>query len=130
MYSNTVMDHFRSPRNVGDMVDADAVGNAGNPISGNTIALYLKIAEGTVTDARFRAFGCAASIAASSMVTEWVIGRAIEEAASIENDTIALALGGLPQTKMHCSAMAADGVRTAIEDYRTRQGAHTKALVK
>ncbi len=127
MYSPAVMDHFHSPRNVGDLPDADGVGNAGNPISGNTIALYLKIAEGTVTDAKFRTFGCAASIAASSMVTEWVIGRTADEAASIENDTIAEALGGLPPTKMHCSAMAADGVRTAIEDYRRRREVDAKA---
>ena len=126
MYSSTVMDHFRSPRNVGDLPDADGVGNAGNPISGNTIALYLRIADGTVTDAKFRTFGCAASIAASSMVTEWLIGRTTEEAAAIENKTIADALGGLPPTKMHCSAMAADGVRTAIEDYRNRQDANPK----
>lgn len=126
MYSSTVMDHFRSPRNVGDLADADGVGNAGNPISGNTIALYLRIADGTVTDAKFRTFGCAASIAASSMVTEWVIGRTAEEAETIENHTIAEALGGLPPTKMHCSAMAADGVRTAIEDYRSRRGANLK----
>ncbi len=122
MYSSTVMDHFHAPRNVGDLPDADGVGNAGNPISGNTIALHLKIADGTVTDAKFRTFGCAASIAASSMVTEWVIGRTADEAASIENDTIAEALGGLPPTKMHCSAMAADGVRAAIKDYRSRHG--------
>ena len=127
MYSPAVMDHFHSPRNVGDLPDADGVGNAGNPISGNTIALYLKIADGTVTDAKFRTFGCAASIAASSKVTEWVIGRTADEAASIENDTIAEALGGLPPTKMHCSAMAADGVRTAIEDYRSRRGINAKA---
>ena len=126
MYSSTVMDHFRSPRNVGDLADADGVGNAGNPISGNTIALYLRIDDGTVTDAKFRTFGCAASIAASSMVTEWVIGRTAEEAETIENHTIAEALGGLPPTKMHCSAMAADGVRTAIEDYRSRRGANRK----
>ncbi len=127
MYSPAVMDHFHSPRNVGDLADADGVGNAGNPISGNTIALYLKIADGTVTDAKFRTFGCAASIAASSMVTEWVIGRTADEAASIENHTIAEALGGLPPTKMHCSAMAADGVRTAIEDYRRRREVNAKA---
>ena len=120
MYSTEVMDHFRSPRNVGDFHDPDGVGNAGNPINGNSIVLYLKISHGTVTDAKFRAFGCAASIAASSMATEWVIGRTIEEADSIEKDTIAVALGGLPPTKMHCSTMAADGVRTAIDDYWTR----------
>jgi len=129
MYSPVVMDHFHSPRNVGDLPDADGVGNAGNPISGNTIALYLKIADGTVTDAKFRTFGCAASIAASSMVTEWVIGRTAEEAATIENHTIADALGGLPPTKMHCSAMAADGVREAIEDYRRRREANAKAPI-
>ncbi len=129
MYSPVVMDHFHSPRNVGNLPDADGVGNAGNPISGNTIALYLKIADGTVTDAKFRTFGCAASIAASSMVTEWVIGRTAEEAATIENHTIADALGGLPPTKMHCSAMAADGVRAAIEDYRRRREANAKAPI-
>ena len=129
MYSPVVMDHFHSPRNVGDLPDADGVGNAGNPISGNTIALYLKIADGTVTDAKFRTFGCAASIAASSMVTEWVIGRTAEEAATIENHTISDALGGLPPTKMHCSAMAADGVRAAIEDYRRRREANAKAPI-
>ncbi len=129
MYSPVVMDHFHSPRNVGDLPDADGVGNAGNPISGNTIALYLKIADGTVTDAKFRTFGCAASIAASSMVTEWVIGRTAEEAAIIENHTIADALGGLPPTKMHCSAMAADGVRAAIEDYRRRREVNAKAPI-
>ena len=128
MYSEAVMDHFRSPRNVGDLPDADGVGNAGNPISGNTIALYLRIADGTVTDAKFRTFGCAASIAASSMVTEWVIGRTAEEAAAIGNHTIADALGGLPPTKMHCSAMAADGVRSAIEDYQGRRETSEKAL--
>ncbi len=126
MYSPAVMDHFHSPRNVGDLPDADGVGSTGNPISGNSIALYLKIANGTITDAKFRTFGCAASIAASSMVTEWVIGRTTEEAASIENHTIADALGGLPPTKMHCSAMAADGVRTAIADYRSRQAPNRK----
>lgn len=121
MYSTEVIDHFRSPRNVGDINNADGVGNAGNPINGNTIVLYLKISHGTITDAKFRAFGCTASIAASSMVTEWVIGRTIEEANSIEKDTIAVALGGLPPTKMHCSTMAAEGVKMAIENYSTRQ---------
>ena len=121
MYSEEVLDHFQSPRNVGDIPDADAVGEAGNPISGNTMKLYLMIADERIADAKFRTFGCAASIAASSKLTEIIIGRTLDEALAIKNDTVAEALGGLPPTKMHCSAMAADGVRAAIEDYRKRQ---------
>ena len=121
MYSEEVLDHFQSPRNVGDIPDADAVGEAGNPISGNTMKLYLMIADERIADAKFRTFGCAASIAASSKLTEIIIGRTLDEALAIKNDTVAEALGGLPPTKMHCSAMAADGVIAAIEDYRKRQ---------
>ena len=121
MYSEEVLDHFQSPRTVGDIPDADAVGEAGNPISGNTMKLYLMIADERIADAKFRTFGCAASIAASSKLTEIIIGRTLDEALAIKNDTVAEALGGLPPTKMHCSAMAADGVRAAIEDYRKRQ---------
>lgn len=124
MYSAQVLDHFQSPRNVGEIPDADAIGEAGNPISGNTMKLYLRITADHITDAKFRTFGCAASIAASSRLTELIIGRSIEEALEIKNDTVAEALGGLPPTKMHCSAMAAEGVRAAIADYRRRQGNH------
>ena len=115
------MNHFRFPRNVGDLADPDAIGKAGTTISGNNIVLNLKIVEGIVTDAKFKTFGCAASIASSSMTTVWLIGKTVEEVTSIKQDTIANALGGLPPTKMHCSAMAADGVKNAIQDYRTRQ---------
>ena len=124
MYSPTVLDHFQSPRNVGDVSHADGIGEAGNPISGNTIKLSLKIDNKTIVDAKFRTFGCAASIAASSMLTEWLMGKTVGEALTIKNDTIADALGGLPPTKMHCSAMAADGVKAAIEDYKKRADDH------
>lgn len=120
MYSAEVLDHFESPRNVGEIPDADGVGEAGNPVNGNTIKVYLKIAEDRITDAKFRSFGCAATIAASSKLTEIVIGQTVEEAAQIKNDTVAKALGGLPPTKMHCSVMAADSLRAAIADYRER----------
>ncbi len=122
MYSPEVLDHFQSPRNVGEIADADAIGEAGNPISGNNIKLYLKIDDERITEARFRTFGCAASIAASSKLTEILIGKTLEHAQQIQKDTVAEALGGLPPTKMHCSGMAADGVHAAIEDYRERQG--------
>lgn len=124
MYSPEVLDHFQSPRNVGEIADADAIGEAGNPISGNTMKLYLKIAGRSITDAKFQTFGCAASIAASSKLTEYVIGKTVDDVLKIENDTISEELGGLPPTKMHCSAMAADGVRAAIKDYEARQNNH------
>ena len=122
MYSPEVLDHFQAPRNVGEFADADAIGEGGNPISGNNIKLYLKIHDERITDARFRTFGCAASIAASSKLTEIIIGQTLEDAQQIQNDTVAEALGGLPPTKMHCSTMAADGFHTAVENYRKRQG--------
>ena len=120
MYSAEVLDHFQSPRNVGEYTEPDAVGEAGNPVNGNSMKLYLHIDGERITDARFRTFGCAASIAASSKLTELIIGQTIEEADEIRNDTVARALGGLPATKMHCSAMAADGVHAALSDYKRR----------
>ena len=121
MYSAEVLDHFQSPRNVGEIPDADGIGKSGNPISGNNMTLYLKIEHGVITDARFRTFGCAASIAAGSKLTEMIIGRSVETAAEIHNDSVAEALGGLPPTKMHCSTMAAEGVQAALSDYRHRE---------
>jgi nitrogen fixation NifU-like protein len=121
MYSPAVLDHFQSPRHVGEMSDPDGVGEAGNPINGNTIMLYLQIEKETIIRSAFRAFGCPATIAAGSRVSEWVIGKTTEEALGIEDDTIERDLGGLPPTKRHCSALAADSVRLAIENYRTRR---------
>lgn len=121
MYSPTVLDHFQSPRNVGEMPDADAIGEAGNPINGNSITLYLKIEEEQIVTAAFRAYGCPATVAAGSAVTEWVIGKRLEEAQLIENSTIERVLGGLPPTKRHCSVMAADAAREAVVAYRKQQ---------
>ena len=129
MYTSTVMDHFRSPRNVGDLPNADGVGNAGQPHQREYDRVVSEDSGRDRHGRQVQDLRLCGVLAASSMVTEWVIGRTIEEAASIENDTIAVVLGGLPPTKMHCSAMAADGVRTAIEDYRTRQGAKHENLV-
>lgn len=120
MYTPQVMDHFQHPRNVGEIPDADATGLAGNPVCGDTMRLYLKIADDRIIDAKFRTFGCAAAIATSSKLTEMLIGRTIADALTITNESVAEALGGLPQAKMHCSVLAADGVRAAIADYRRR----------
>ncbi|MBI4551617.1 MAG: iron-sulfur cluster assembly scaffold protein [Candidatus Latescibacteria bacterium] len=120
MYTPQVMDHFQNPRNVGDIPDADAVGLAGNPVCGDTMKLSLKIVDDRIVDAKFRTFGCAAAIATSSKLTEMLIGQTIAEALTITNESVAGALGGLPQAKMHCSVLAADGVRAAVADYRKR----------
>jgi nitrogen fixation NifU-like protein len=121
-YSEKVMDHFMNPRNMGEIEDADGVGTAGNPVCGDTMKITLKIEEGRVIDVRFKTFGCGAAIAASSMVTELVKGKTIEEALQVTNETVAEALDGLPPIKMHCSVLAKEGIRAAIEDYLSRNG--------
>jgi nitrogen fixation NifU-like protein len=121
-YSEKVMDHFMNPRNMGEIEDADGVGTAGNPVCGDTMKITLKIEEGRVIDVRFKTFGCGAAIAASSMVAELVKGKTIEEALQVTNETVAEALDGLPPIKMHCSVLAKEGIRAAIEDYLSRNG--------
>ena len=121
MYSEKVMDHFRNPRNVGAIEDADGVGKVGNPVCGDIMELTIKVHDGVITDARFRTFGCGAAIATSSMVTELVKGKTVEEALSISNRAVAEALGGLPPIKMHCSALAEQALQSAIQDYMGRQ---------
>jgi len=121
LYSEKVMEHFRNPRNVGEMENPDGTGHVGNPICGDIMELYIKIKDNVITDAKFKTFGCGAAIATSSMVTEMVIGRTIDEALEISNKTVAEALGGLPAAKMHCSVLAEDALRSAIEDYRSKQ---------
>ena len=121
-YSEKVIDHFQNPRNVGEIPDADGVGKVGNPACGDIMALYIKVTDGRIVDARFKTFGCGAAIATSSMVTELVKGKTIEEALKISKQTVAEALEGLPPTKMHCSNLAEDALRAAIEDYLTRRG--------
>lgn len=120
MYSDKVMDHFSNPRNVGKIDDANAVGEVGNPTCGDIIKLYLKIDEEdeTIKDIKFKTFGCGAAIATSSMVTELVKGKKIDDALKISKDTVAEALDGLPAVKMHCSNLAADALQEAIKNFR------------
>ncbi|MBM3262523.1 MAG: iron-sulfur cluster assembly scaffold protein [candidate division Zixibacteria bacterium] len=121
MYSSVVLDHFQRPRNIGDLPDADATGEAGNPVNGNSMVIQVKIAENRVTEARFRAYGCPATLASGSMATVWLTGKALEEAVAIEDDTIAAVLNGLPPTKRHCSVLAADAVRACLAMYSEKE---------
>jgi nitrogen fixation NifU-like protein len=122
MYSDLVMDHFSNPRNVGEIEDADGVGQVGNPVCGDVMRMTIKVDGDRIADIKFKTFGCGAAVATSSMVTEMVMGRTLAEAAEISNRTVAEALGGLPPQKMHCSNLAADAVHEAIEDYLTKSG--------
>lgn len=117
LYSEKVMEHFRNPRNVGDMVNPDGVGHVGNPTCGDIMELYLKIKDDTIIDAKFKTFGCGAAIATSSMMTEMVKGKSIDEALQISNRAVAEALDGLPSIKMHCSVLAEEALKSAIDDY-------------
>jgi len=116
-YSEKVMDHFMNPRNVGEIDGADGVGEVGNPACGDMMRLYLKIEEGRVRDAKFRTFGCGAAIASSSMLTEMIKGKTVDEARAITNQHVADALDGLPAVKIHCSVMAEQAVKSALDDY-------------
>ncbi|HAL62583.1 MAG TPA: Fe-S cluster assembly scaffold protein NifU [Chloroflexi bacterium] len=117
MYSEKVMDHFMNPRNVGVIEDPDGVGKEGNPICGDLMEIFIKVKDDRIADIKFRTFGCGAAIATSSMATEMVKGKTIEEAMEITNKAVAEALDGLPPIKMHCSNLAADAIHAAIEDY-------------
>ncbi len=116
-YSEKVMDHFMNPRNVGEIESADGVGEVGNPACGDMMRLYLKIEEGRVRDAKFRTFGCGAAIASSSMLTEMIKGKTVDEARAITNQQVSEALDGLPAVKIHCSVMAEQAVKSALDDY-------------
>jgi nitrogen fixation NifU-like protein len=117
LYSEKVMEHFRNPRNVGEIENPDGIGHVGNPVCGDIMELYIKVNNGTIIDAKFKTFGCGAAIATSSMVTEMVKGKSIEEALGISNRAVAQALDGLPPIKMHCSVLAEEALKSAIEDY-------------
>ena len=116
-YSEKVMDHFMNPRNIGEIENADGVGEVGNPACGDMMRLYLKIDGGKVVDAKFRTFGCGAAIASSSMLTEMIKGKTVDEARAITNQHVADALDGLPAVKIHCSVMAEQAVKSALDDY-------------
>ena len=117
MYSSKVMEHFQNPRNVGEIPDASGTGKVGNPICGDIMQLQIKVEDGVITDAKFKTFGCGAAIATSSMVTELVKGKTVDEALKISNRAVAEALGGLPLVKMHCSLLAEQALKSAIQDY-------------
>jgi len=125
VYSTKVMEHFRDPHNVGYIEDADGVGKVGNPVCGDIMELTIKVDDGVIADAKFRTFGCGAAIATSSMVTDMVKGKTIEEALAVSNAAVAEALGGLPSIKMHCSVLAEQALKSAIEDYHRRQSGET-----
>ena len=120
-YSDKVMDHFMHPRNMGEIEDASGVGEVGNPACGDVMRLYLKIEDNRIVDAKFKTFGCGAAIASSSMTTEMIKGKTIDEALEISNQAVAEALGGLPRAKEHCSVLAEDALKAALEDYKKKQ---------
>ena len=122
LYSETVMDHFRHPRNVGVLPDANGVGEVGNAKCGDIMKIYLKIQDDTIEDVKFETFGCGSAIASSSMATELIKGKPLQEALQLTNQAVAQALEGLPPHKMHCSVLAEEAIKSAIQDYYERQG--------
>ena len=120
LYSEKVMDHFRNPRNVGVIEDADGVGEVGNAKCGDIMRMYLKIDDDTITDVKFETFGCGSAIASSSMATELIKGKPISEALQLTNKAVAEALDGLPAYKMHCSVLAEEAIKSALQDYYRR----------
>ena len=121
MYSDKVMDHFKNPRNAGEIPDADGVGTVGNPTCGDLMTIYIKVKENRIEDIKFKTFGCGAAIATSSMTTELAKGKTLDEAMKITRASVAESLGGLPKVKMHCSNLAADALHAAIEDYKEKK---------
>ena len=126
MYSQKVIEHFQNPRNVGEIEDASGVGTVGNPSCGDIMKMYIKVNDGIIVDIKFKTFGCGAAIATSSITTEMVKGKTIEEAERLTRNDVADALDGLPPIKMHCSNLATDALRAAIEDYKARQSGTQK----
>jgi len=123
MYTEKVLEHFKNPRNMGEIPDADGVGTVGNPVCGDLMTIYIKVKDNRVEDIKFKTFGCGAAIATSSMITEMAKGKTLDEAMKITRGDVADSLGGLPPIKMHCSNLAADGLHAAIQDYLKKKGA-------
>ncbi len=128
-YSEKVMDHFANPRNVGEMENADGVGEVGNPKCGDIMKMYIKVDDDVITDVSFKTFGCGAAIATSSMATELVKGHTIEEALQLTNKAVMEALDGLPPVKVHCSVLAEQAIKAAVSDYYERKGIDPKDVV-
>ncbi len=122
LYSEKVMDHFRNPRNVGQIENADGVGEVGNPVCGDILKIYLKIDGGVITDVKFETFGCGSAIASSSMATELIKGKPLSEALSLTNKAVTEALDGLPAHKLHCSVLAEEAIKAAVKDYYDKNG--------
>ena len=122
LYREKVMDHFRYPRNLGQMVDADGVGEVGNAKCGDIMKMYIKVKDGIITDVKFNTFGCGSAIATSSMATEMIKGKPIEEALTLSNKAVVEALDGLPAHKLHCSVLAEEAVKAAVKDYYDKHG--------
>ena len=129
LYSEKVMDHFRNPRNVGVIENADGVGEVGNPVCGDIMKIYLKIENDRIADVKFETFGCGSAIASSSMATELIKGKPLSEALSLTNKAVAEALDGLPAHKLHCSVLAEEAIKKAVQDYYDKHGiAYDKSL--
>lgn len=130
MYNQTVMDHFRNPRNVGVIEDANGIGEVGNPLCGDMMTIYIKVKDDRIEDIKFQTFGCGSAIAVSSMLTEIAKGKSLEEAKRITNKDVADALEGLPKNKLHCSNLGADALQMAIKDYENRRAGKPAAALK
>ena len=120
-YTEKVLDHFRNPRNIGEIKDADGIGTVGNPTCGDVMTIYIKVKENRIQDIKFKTYGCVAAVASSSIATELVKGKTLDEAMKFTRDDVAKELGGLPAVKLHCSNLAADALHEAIKDYRKKQ---------
>lgn len=129
MYSEKVMDHFMNPRNVGEIADADGIGEVGNTICGDIMKMYLKIENNTIVDVKFKTFGCGAAVATSSMATELIKGKQIEDALKLTNKAVMEALDGLPPQKIHCSVLAEQAVKLALTDYYKKRGIDPEPIV-
>lgn len=129
LYSEKVMDHFASPRNVGEMENPDGVGEVGNAKCGDIMKMYIKVEDGVISDVKFKTFGCGAAVATSSIATEMIKGKTIDDALKLTNKAVVEALEGLPPAKLHCSVLAEQAMKSAISDYYTRQGIDPLPLV-
>ena len=129
IYSEKVMDHFTNPRNVGEIADADGIGEVGNAKCGDIMRVYLKVENSTITDVKFKTFGCGAAVATSSIATEMIKGKTIDDALNLTNKSVVEALEGLPSSKLHCSVLAEQALKSAISDYYRRQGIDPTPIV-
>ena len=129
LYSEKVLDHFTNPRNVGEIEDANAVGEVGNAKCGDIMKIYMKIQDNVIQDVKFKTFGCGAAVATSSMATEMIKGKSVDDALGLTNKAVMEALNGLPAVKVHCSVLAEQAIKSALSDYYTRQGIDPKPIV-